>query len=37
MRKVYVSHNNIISSLGFTSEAVVKNIHNEVSGLQKNK
>jgi 3-oxoacyl-[acyl-carrier-protein] synthase-1 len=35
MRKVYVSHNNIISSLGFTSEAVVKNIHNEVSGLQK--
>lgn len=35
MRKVYVSHNNIISSLGFTSEAVVKNIHNEVTGLQK--
>jgi 3-oxoacyl-[acyl-carrier-protein] synthase-1 len=35
MRKVYVSHNNIISSLGFTSEAVVKNIHSEVSGLQK--
>ncbi len=35
MRKVYVSHNNIISSLGFTSEAVVQNIHDEVSGLQK--
>ncbi|WP_452232908.1 beta-ketoacyl-[acyl-carrier-protein] synthase family protein [Lacinutrix sp. MEBiC02595] len=35
MSKVYVSHNNIISSLGFTSEAVVANISNEVSGLQR--
>lgn len=34
MTDIYVSHNNIISSLGFTSESVVKNIHNEVSGLQ---
>src|SRR5690554_5441180 len=34
MNKAYVSYNNIISSLGFSSEAVVKNIHNEVSGLQ---
>ncbi|WP_452230737.1 beta-ketoacyl-[acyl-carrier-protein] synthase family protein [Lacinutrix sp. MEBiC02404] len=35
MSKVYVSHNNIISSLGFTSEAVVAKISNEVSGLQR--
>ncbi|WP_055443967.1 beta-ketoacyl-[acyl-carrier-protein] synthase family protein [Lacinutrix himadriensis] len=35
MSKVYVSHNNIISSLGFTSEAVVEKISNEVSGLQR--
>ncbi len=35
MSKVYVSHNNIISSLGFTSETVVANISNEVSGLQR--
>ncbi|WP_452227147.1 beta-ketoacyl-[acyl-carrier-protein] synthase family protein [Lacinutrix cladophorae] len=35
MSKVYVSHNNIISSLGFTSEAVVAKINNEVSGLQR--
>ncbi len=34
MNKVYISHNNIISSLGFTSDAVVGNIKNEVSGLQ---
>lgn len=34
MNNIYVSHNNIISSLGFDSESVVKNIHNEVSGLQ---
>lgn len=35
MTKVYVSHNNIISSLGFTSEAVVAKISNETSGLQR--
>jgi len=35
MSKVYVSHNNIISSLGFTSETVVANISNEISGLQR--
>ena len=34
MTDIYVSHNNILSSLGFTSEAVVNNIQNEVSGLQ---
>ncbi|MBP0905253.1 beta-ketoacyl-[acyl-carrier-protein] synthase family protein [Mariniflexile gromovii] len=34
MSKIYVSHNNIISSLGFDSESVVNNIHNEISGLQ---
>lgn len=34
MAEVYLSHNNIISSLGFDSETVVKNIHNKVSGLQ---
>lgn len=33
MTKVYLSHNNIMSSLGFTSETVVNNIHNEVSGV----
>jgi len=33
MSKVFVSYNNIISSLGFDSETVVKKIHNEVSGL----
>ena len=33
MSKVYLSYNNIISSLGFDSESVVENIHNEVSGL----
>lgn len=35
MTKVYVSHTNIISSLGFNTETVVENIHNEVSGLQR--
>ncbi|MFD2542746.1 beta-ketoacyl-[acyl-carrier-protein] synthase family protein [Lacinutrix gracilariae] len=35
MSKVYVSHNNIISSLGFTSEAVVAKISKEISGLQR--
>jgi len=34
MSKVFVSYNNIISSLGFDSETVVKKIHNEVSGLK---
>ncbi len=34
MSKIYVSHNNITSSLGFSSSAVIKNIQNEVSGLQ---
>src|SRR5690554_160608 len=34
MNKTYVSYNNIISSLGFNSEAVVENIHQEVSGLE---
>ena len=35
MSKVYVSHNNIISSLGFSSEAVVQNIHGEKTGLKR--
>lgn len=34
MSKVYLSYNNIISSLGFDSETVVENIANEISGLQ---
>ena len=34
MNNIYLSHNNIISSLGFTSESVVKHISNEVSGLR---
>ena len=34
MSDVFLSHNNIVSSLGFTSEAVVQNIRNEVSGLK---
>ncbi|WP_282031690.1 beta-ketoacyl-[acyl-carrier-protein] synthase family protein [Winogradskyella eximia] len=34
MSKVYLSYNNIVSSLGFDSKTVVNNIHNEVSGLQ---
>jgi len=34
MTDVYLSYNNIISSLGFDSETVVNNIHNQVSGLQ---
>ena len=34
MNNIYVSHNNIISSLGFTSETVVENIQNEISGLK---
>ncbi len=29
-----MSYNNIISSLGFDSETVVQNIHNEISGLK---
>ncbi|GAA3593177.1 beta-ketoacyl synthase N-terminal-like domain-containing protein [Flavivirga amylovorans] len=34
MTEVYLSYNNIVSSLGFDSETVVDNIHNQVSGLQ---
>lgn len=34
MSKIFVSHNNILSSLGFSSESVVNQIQNEVSGLQ---
>ncbi|WP_456439644.1 beta-ketoacyl-[acyl-carrier-protein] synthase family protein [Psychroserpens sp.] len=34
MTEVHLSHNNLISSLGFDSETVVNNIHNQVSGLQ---
>ncbi|MEP0263963.1 beta-ketoacyl synthase N-terminal-like domain-containing protein [Dokdonia sp.] len=34
MSNVYLSHNNIISSLGFDSKTVVDNIYNKVSGLQ---
>lgn len=33
MNKVFLSYNNIISSLGFSSEAVVEQIQKEVSGL----
>ena len=33
MSKVYLSYNNIISSLGFDSNSVVEKMHNEVSGL----
>ena len=33
MNKVYLSYNNIISSLGFSSEQVIDNIHNQVSGV----
>ncbi|MGY0391033.1 beta-ketoacyl synthase N-terminal-like domain-containing protein [Bizionia sp. KMM 8389] len=35
MNKIYVSYNNIVSALGFTSEAVVENVKNEKSGLQR--
>lgn len=34
MTEVYLSYNNIISSLGFDSATVVTNIHDQVSGLQ---
>lgn len=34
MSNIFLSYNSIVSSLGFTSEAVVKNICNEVSGLK---
>lgn len=33
MSNIYLSYNNIISSLGFDSDTVVANIENEVSGL----
>ncbi|NND88084.1 MAG: beta-ketoacyl synthase [Flavobacteriaceae bacterium] len=35
MSRVYVSHNNIISSLGFSSEEVVQAIHDGRSGVTK--
>lgn len=35
MNSVYVSYNNIVSALGFTSRTVVEQIHNETSGLQR--
>ncbi len=35
MSKIYLSYNNIFSSLGFDSETVVENISNGNSGLQK--
>ncbi len=34
MIKTYISYNNIISNLGFSSEAVVENISRGISGLQ---
>lgn len=34
MHKVYLSHNNIVSSFGFDSTSAIQNISNEVSGLQ---
>jgi len=34
MNSIYLSHNNIVSSLGFDSETVVDEISNEISGLQ---
>ena len=33
MSKVYLSHHNIVSALGFTAEEVIRNIKNEVSGV----
>ncbi|MDX1271877.1 beta-ketoacyl synthase N-terminal-like domain-containing protein [Bizionia paragorgiae] len=33
MSKVYLSHHNIVSALGFTAQEVVDNIKNEISGL----
>ncbi|WP_033960384.1 beta-ketoacyl synthase N-terminal-like domain-containing protein [Psychroserpens jangbogonensis] len=35
MHKIYLSHNAIISSLGFDSETVVENIKNEISGISR--
>src|SRR5690554_1375073 len=35
MSKTYLSYNNILSNLGFTSQVVVDNISNEISGVQK--
>ena len=34
MSEVYLSYNNIISSYGFDSEAAVKGVKNNVTGLQ---
>lgn len=33
MSKVYLSHHNIVSALGFTAKEVIRNIKNEVSGV----
>ncbi|MGJ8664965.1 MAG: beta-ketoacyl synthase N-terminal-like domain-containing protein [Patiriisocius sp.] len=35
MTKIYASHNNIISSLGFNSKTVVQQVANEKSGLER--
>ncbi len=35
MSKVYLSYNNIVSTLGFDSQTVVNNVANEISGLQR--
>ncbi|TYB78587.1 beta-ketoacyl-[acyl-carrier-protein] synthase family protein [Bizionia myxarmorum] len=35
MSNVFVSYNNIVSALGFTSQTVVQNIQNEKSGLER--
>ena len=35
MTRSFISYNNILSSLGFDSETVVKNISNGISGLEK--
>jgi len=34
MNKIYLSHNNIISSLGFDSPTVIRNIHDGQSGIR---
>lgn len=34
MTEVYLSYNNIVSSLGFDSKTVVNHIHDQISGLQ---
>lgn len=34
MRKIYLTHNNIVSSFGFNSAVAIQNISNEITGLQ---